>query len=79
MDCPVCKKEADRNGCCQNSLCTLYEVLVCEPDNTVVCPECEGGCFTMECYGGQPTEVKCERCYGEGRVENDEDDDESSD
>ena len=69
MNCPVCKKEANKDGYCQNSLCTLYEALVCEPDNTVECPECEGGCFTMKCYGDSPVEVDCEYCDGEGRVE----------
>lgn len=38
-------------------------------DDEKICPDCEGGCFNMVCYGGNPTERDCERCDGEGKVE----------
>ena len=33
-----------------------------------LCPECEGGGWTMKCYGGPPTEVACEYCDGVGLI-----------
>jgi len=37
----------------------------------VICPECEGGCFKMVCYGGMPIEKSCEYCDGRGAVDDD--------
>lgn len=33
-----------------------------------LCPECEGGCFTMVCYGGMPIEKNCKHCDGNGYI-----------
>jgi len=35
----------------------------------VICPECDGGCFTMVCYGGMPIEKNCDYCDGRGVVD----------
>lgn len=46
------------------------DIKVSPPESVmVVCPECDGGCFTMVCYGGMPVEKNCERCDGAGEVE----------
>lgn len=42
------------------------------PKGEKICPECEGGCFTMVCYGGMPIEKNCDYCDGRGTVEDDD-------
>lgn len=33
-----------------------------------LCPDCEGGGFSMVCYGGMPIEKNCEHCDGRGYI-----------
>jgi hypothetical protein len=33
-------------------------------EDPVECPRCEGAGMWMECYGGPPSEVRCDYCDG---------------
>ena len=71
--CPICSHSIGNSGRCDNTKCHYYSYKILESilevEEEEVCPDCEGGCFTMVCYGGSPVEAKCETCEGSGVIE----------
>ncbi|HLD91572.1 MAG TPA: hypothetical protein VI911_11295 [Patescibacteria group bacterium] len=86
QNCPLCDKIVDTEGDCTNPKCNAYGYRVRWPlivscqtaitDNTKTvfkaCPECEGSGFIGKLYPSGHTEVKCERCSGEGMIEDED-------
>ena len=70
-NCPICTSEVKDDGRCNNTACAAYSSKV-HNDITFEeeeCYECEGAGMWMVCYGGMPSERRCETCDGTGLVE----------
>jgi len=71
MNCPICKSQLDPERVCHSTHCLYFgaEVPVSK-EETIECPECCGGGMVAKLFPSGHTEVKCERCYGEGVIDN---------